>query len=450
MVTKIKSILKYIYTFIILIIIYIILGVVTSAIPKNLIEENSKKSAEYLLEYNEGSDIVEKDTFYKEEYIFNYTNTLMLNTAYSIDHNKPLESFMLARKNYVSGLTEIFNKDTQYDLVSASNIGYQNQIAEYYYITHQDLDVSIKESFEYARYWHGYLSILRPILILFSYETIEKLSVIFFILLLGWCTYLICKKTSKTSGILFLLSFIVMNSFYTSCSINEVSCFIIMFCANIYILLRYEKIKKMPLVFFVIGSVTNYIDLLTLPLITFAIPLSIYVLLKEKETKLNSKERIMEYFKTAIAWGLGYCLTWLAKWIIVDILYNRNIINVALKQILYRMIGNGTEKTYSYNFVIFNNMRFLGKQVLYMTVIISIIIMLIGIIRNRGILIKNKTNVIQLLMFLIILLLPFIWFFVLKNHSAMHSRFTHRLFIISIFSFWIFLSKVSGVEHKKE
>ena len=450
MIKKLKPIIKYFYTFIILIIIYIILGVTTSTIPKNLIEENSKKSAEYLNEYNEGSDIVQKENIYKGEYIFNYTNALMLNTAYSIDTNKPMESFMLARKNYIPGVTDVFNKDTQYDLVSASNIGYGSQTAEYYYITHQDEEIIIKESFEYARYWHGYLAILRPALILFSYDIIEKLSILLFIILLGICTYLICKKINIIIGILFLLSFVVMNSFYTAGSINEVTCFIIMFCANIYILLRYKKIKKMPLLFFIIGSITNYIDLLTLPLITFAIPFSIYVLLNEKEKKYDLKENIIRCFKVALAWGYGYILTWIAKWIIVDFLYNRDIISVSLKQILYRTTGGNTENIYSYAFVIFNNLQFLGIKVIYIIAIIGIIIMLIGIIKNRGFILKNKKETIQTFIYLAIALLPFIWFLILKNHSAMHARFTHRLFIISIFTFWVFIAKVWKLEGKKE
>ena len=445
MITKIKPIIKYFYTFIILIIIYILLGVATSLIPKSLIEENSKKSAEYLANINHGVDIIQKDTFYKGEYIFNYTNALMLNTAYSIDTNKPLESFLLARENYIVGETKTVNKDET--LYGLSEYPYRNQTEEYYNITHNLADI---EAFEYARYWHGYLVILRPMLILFSYDMIEKLSITFFIILLGICTYLISKKINKVSAILFLLSFIIMNLFYISGSINEITCFIIMLCANIYILINYSKIKKASLVFFIIGSITSFLDLLTNPLITIAIPLCIYMLLKEKEKKWNLKERIIEYLKILIAWLMGYGLTWFSKWLLVDIMYNRNLIEVALKQMIYRMQGKECEQIISYGFVISNNMRFLGKQVLYMTVIISIIIMLIGIIKNKGKLIINQTNITQLLMYLAISLLPFIWYFVLKNHSAVHARFTHRLFIISIFAFWTFLAKFWGVERKKE
>ena len=449
MKNKIKSILKYIYIFIILIIVYVLLGVITSKIPTKIIEENSKQSSEYLLGNHECADIIEKNTLYKKEYIFNYTNALMLNTAYSIDPEKPVQSFLLARKNYIPGTTEIFNTDTQYGLVSASNWSYQNQTGEYYYVTHKT-ENTVKESFEYARYWHGYLVILRPILTIFSYQTIEKLSIIFFSLLLGWCTYLICKKINKTTGILFLTAFIIMNSFYTAGSINEVTCLIIMLCSNIYILLRNKKIKQMPLVFFIIGSITNYFDLLTLPLITLAMPMAIYFLIREKEDTLEQKKAILTYIKLAIFWGLGYGLTWLAKWILVDLICNRNVLEVALKQILYRMSGNEGEQKFTYSYVLLNNLKFLGNETIYSTAVVSVLIMLVGILKNRKKIQKEKMNIEALKVYIITLILPFVWYFALKNHSAIHARFTHRLFIIFIFMFWILLAKIWGVDKRSK
>lgn len=449
MVKKLKPILKYICTFMILIFIYVVLGGVTSAIPRSLIEENSKKSAQYLLGEKQCADIKIKDTLYKKEYIFNYTNALMLNTAYSIEPTKPLESFMLARKNYLPEITERFNQDTQYGLVSASNWNYQNQTGEYYYVTHKDKDIVVKESFEYARYWHGYLAILRPALTLFSYQAIEILSICVFIVLVIWCTYLMWKKISKISAILFLLSFIVMNSFYTASSMNEVTCFMIMLCSNIYILLRYKKIKQMPLVFLVIGSITNYLDLLTLPLITFAMPVCIYFLLKEKE-EITIKESLITYIKFGIAWGMGYGLTWFVKWILVDILCNRNIIEVAIKQILYRTSGSEGDVMFPYSYVILKNLEFLGNETIYATGFVALAILLIGMIKNKKYPRRNKINVVQLIIYLITSVLPFIWYFALKNHSAIHARFTHRLLIIFIFTFWILLAKIWGIDNSKK
>ena len=57
---------------------------------------------------------------FKDVYIFQFTNALMLNTAYSIDSEHPIESFLVARKNYIPGVTKIIYEKTPKDLQSAA------------------------------------------------------------------------------------------------------------------------------------------------------------------------------------------------------------------------------------------------------------------------------------------------------------------------------------------
>ena len=99
-----KDILRYILIFIILIGIYVAILTLTNLIPSSMLEENVHSSSETLAQ--EG----EKVTFnlkYKEENIFTFTDALMINTAYSVDSAHPIDSFMLARKNYIPGQTKL-------------------------------------------------------------------------------------------------------------------------------------------------------------------------------------------------------------------------------------------------------------------------------------------------------------------------------------------------------
>ena len=108
-----KDILRYILIFIILIGIYVAILTLTSLIPSSMLEENAHSSSETLVQ--EG----EKVTFnlkYKEENIFTFTDALMINTAYSVDSAHPIDSFMLARKNYIPGQTKEVYPDGQYNL----------------------------------------------------------------------------------------------------------------------------------------------------------------------------------------------------------------------------------------------------------------------------------------------------------------------------------------------
>ena len=76
--------------------------------------------------------------------------------------------------------------------------------------------------------------------------------------------------------------------------------------------------------------------------------------------------------------------------------------------------------------------------------------MLVGILKNRKKIQKEKMNIEALKVYIITLILPFVWYFALKNHSAIHARFTHRLFIIFIFMFWILLAKIWGVDKRSK
>ena len=95
-----KKSLKYIISFIAVILIFLGTLTLTSLIPSSLLKENVKESAEILKE--EGNKKIEYIVTRMEEMEFdNYTDALMINTAYSIDSKKPLYSALVARKNYL-------------------------------------------------------------------------------------------------------------------------------------------------------------------------------------------------------------------------------------------------------------------------------------------------------------------------------------------------------------
>ncbi len=105
----IKICLKYLIIYIILISSFLLLLTVTSLIPTDIIEENVKETSELL--------VSQKNKFYvplrKWNMMYdNYTDALMINTAYSIDNTKPFYSAMVARKNYIPDVTKKVYEDT--------------------------------------------------------------------------------------------------------------------------------------------------------------------------------------------------------------------------------------------------------------------------------------------------------------------------------------------------
>lgn len=445
---KIKNgiivLIKYILIFVILLGIYFAIMTLTSLIPSGMLENNVRESSETLVQEGEK---VTFDLKYKEENIFTFTDALMINTAYSIDNNHPIESFILARKNYIPGQTTEFYPDGQYNLGANENyISKENgdlyQTKELYGLMHGD---NIQDSYEYARYWHGYLSILRPLLLLFNYSGIRIVLAIITLISIVALITLLCKKISITSGVIYGIGLLAISIFIVTKSINEILIFIVAFISSIILLLKKNPEKNIGIFFFVVGSVSNFIDLLTAPLVTLGITAITYFLLVQKnESKVNIKRYILDFLKICISWTLGYGITWLSKWVITEIFFGRPIISQAIEQAVFRSNGpqiNGMN-IFSLSNVFIRNMEYLSSPVAITILIIAVIYIIVMMIINRNKKIDFKENLKKCLPYILIFFLPVIWYMVLKQHSYTHVNFTYRILVISIISLLIIASKI--------
>lgn len=188
---NLQILLKYILVFVSIIILFMVLLTLTSLIPRENIEENTKESAEILKGQTNRLYFPVRNWIM---YFDNFTDALMINTAYSIDNNEPLYSAMVARKNYIPGVTKIIYEDDVGELRSASKYAdvKLDQVGE----LNDTVNNDIEESFEYARYWHGYLVLLRPALLFANIGEIRVALVCIFIILLVILTIILAKKSS--------------------------------------------------------------------------------------------------------------------------------------------------------------------------------------------------------------------------------------------------------------
>lgn len=438
-----KTFLKYVLTFIITMIILIGLLLLSSLIPSKNLENNVRKSSEFLAQYGEEQEI---EFPFRTERLFYFTDALMLNTAYSIDSNHPYESMMLDRKNYIPGQTQNFHEEIQKHIGTSPNYtdeyGNTYQVSELYGLMHGE---NIVDSYEYTRYWHGYLIFLRPLLSIMSIEGIRNLLFVLTIILSLIALFLIIKKLNFITAIIYLLSFLAINLYVICNSMNEITTFIIAQIAMIFLLLKNGKFKNSASVFLVIGMCTSFFDLLTTPLVTLGLTLPIYVLLNIKE---ENKKLYLDCIKICVAWVVGYGLFWALKWLITDITLGKHILSDAINQALYRagdVVGAGI-------FDIFKlNLNKLGNSIIEYLFILLAIYAIIGVLKE--IYLKKhkkqqteKIQILKVLIFVIIAILPFIWYAVLKNHSYVHSFFVYRILIITILNIQIAFTLFMGLQ----
>lgn len=330
-----KKSIKYIITYAILIVVFITSLTLVSLIPSEKMKDNVKETAEVL--EKQGNALM-LSIHYKRVIIpfDNYTDALMVNTAYSIDNKHPFTSFMLAKKNYIPSKTQKIYEQTVGPLKVASKYDMPNSVGELQDIVNGEAE----EAFEYARYWHGYLVLLRPILCITNIANIRIVMTVVFIMLGVILTFIIAKKINILSAIAVALGLIYIDYEYIGITLQSTPVFLITMISSIIVAVKGTKIKHINLLFCIIGGLVCFTDFLTVPIISLGMPLTIYFLSLQKDRKVNLKEEIKIVFLASISWGIAYLTIWATKWILVDIIYDRGIIKTVLEQFAYRTSEN--------------------------------------------------------------------------------------------------------------
>ncbi len=417
MKNSIKYILKYVGTFVGMIALFNLLLFLVSLIPSENYEKNVLQSSETLTE--NGPYLKVSNPF--DVYINTYTDSVIVNEIYSIDSKHPYESYMKARKNYKEGQTLTESTETTGEGVTANYSYEDNQ-------EHVDgnydsigelkdfLDGTVTTSLTYGRYWHGYLVLFRPLFLLFSIKGIRIIQFIVFVALLAALSYLILKKIGKLPAIVYFASLVCGGYISVAYSLESGSIFFITMVASIILLCRIEKIKDINYFLFVVGMIANYVDYLTVPLISLGIPLSIWLLYKYQNGEI--KKPWLQVIISSIVWFAGYALTWIFKWIQYDLtIAEGGMLQIGFGQSFYRM--NRDNPVAAGANIIATIIDCLGKAA-ESALITMAIMMFVG--KAKGIT-NNKEIIIA---FLLVAFMPIAWYLVLANHTILHSYFVYR------------------------
>ena len=202
-------------------------------------------------------------------------------------------------------------------------------------------------------------------------------------------------------------------------SVQYFSVFLIAMAFSIYFLCRKDYESNVGVIFFTIGGITAVMDFFTTPLITLGIPLIIYITLEQK----NRKVKIVETLKIITLWLTGYAAVWGTKWVIGEIMGCQTI-SEAINSIIVRTGVADEEISIWETFKA--NINIIKEPILFST-IIWLCIFVLKILLNKDSLKLDKIN-----NYIIIAILPFIWYILTKQHSYIHAKFTYRILSITI------------------
>lgn len=285
---------------------------------------------------------------------------------------------------------------------------------------------------EYSRYWHGYLVVLKPILLLTSFNSIRLLNSALQLLLVGYIVLMLSKKAMNSTAMAYLFSLPFMFYVSTYASLSLSVCFYLMNLAVLFQLKRDQQLfdeNKYGIFFLVVGISTSYFDLLTYPLITLVYPLCLFFVFHMDTLKSNLCKMIIY----SIEWCVGYACMWASKWILTDIMLEGDIIKDALSTIQFRTqcVENvsrveGFINAISLHIQPFANWCYLMLILLFFVVVV-IKMFRVGFFSTFKQLSKGSV-------FFVIALYPFGWLFVIQNHSVYHWQFTCRILSATIFA----------------
>lgn len=401
--SKIKELSPFIKMFIILIAVFFLSMTLVYCIPTSWIEENVAKS----LAVMETEGEYPMYFFYRHSAIVdNHTDMLMYES-------------LIANRDY-------------YNPIQAS--------------------VSINQ---YPRYWHGYQVILRPLTVIFQVQELRYLGMMVFFALFFWSAYLIAVKTRPINAMLYVLSVASGYIVVAATCFQYLTTFYVLFLSLIVILTGYEKKRSVPgwlmLCFFVTGMVENFFDFLTYPIITLGIPLILLLWMRVRDEQADFKNNFWFMFRASVSWGLGYALTWIAKWGISILVFGMKYFWRTMEVVKFRLEGSeeipldriGTIRK---NLKAWMNVQDNGMISWSKVVLLILLVALILVIWRK---LKERKMVLSYVPILFVAAYPYLWYLVMSNHSQIHYWYTYRAQLVALFGILVFTGSILK-EKKKE
>ncbi len=295
-------------------------------------------------------------------------------------------------------------------------------------------------AFEYARYWHGYLLFLRPLLAKLNYAQIRTVNQCIQFALLLAVLYLLAGRCRRC-----LAPFLVMVLFLAPTAIGNSlqfsGVYYIALLASLYLLadprggLDRGNVWRL---FLLSGIATAYFDYLTAPTLSLTIPLCL--LCARLSGTGTWKENLRLLLRCALLWLVGYAGMWAGKWLISLIFDGRAFLDGLLYQIRLRSSSTDfTKEKISRLSVLGENWRqlFIDGYLVYLTAACAVLAVILTLRRRREL---SGRSAADALLFLIPFLIPSLWILFLSNHASVHYWFTYRTLAPCVFSLLCALS----------
>lgn len=274
----------------------------------------------------------------------------------------------------------------------------------------------------YARYWHGYQVILRPLLEIFDYQQIRVLNgaaQLFLCLTVCWLMY---RKKKAAYAVPYFIGYLMMMPLALADSLQFSPCYyiytigcLVLLCCN-----DAQRKKCAGFLFLNLGLAIAYFDFLTYPIATCGVPLLVYLMLTQSA---SFEEQIRQIVRCVFCWGIGYAGMWSSKWVLATWITGTNVLQSAQNAAAFRTSHGYAGVHYTMISCIAQNLRiFIRTPALLLFLGFLVYVLL------KSASYKSRSSRTPLYGF--VALLPLVWYTALMNHSTIHSWFTSKACIV--------------------
>lgn len=188
--------------------------------------------------------------------------------------------------------------------------------------------------------------------------------------------------------------------------------------------------------------ITSYVDLLTYPLITLGLPMMVFLLRWQKKDG-TWRKKLLYFMGNSMFWGIGYAVMWGSKWILNSIFTNGNIFENVRTEIEIRLSNTGeAQEIFTAGMVLQKNYDVIKQfpfQLLWIAFLIFVVVYYIVEKRRKKIEKINSNQLLNVLPWLGLSIIPLAWIAVMGNHSWVHYWFTYRELSVTVLGLSCFL-----------
>lgn len=382
------------------------------AIPREAILEQVRESAMILLPRGDYPDFSSIRAF--KVRMDNFTDSLMLNIMATSENPSPLQSAMASSVMW-SNDSKTPQTETLYQSVIKPN-------------DNEPLNIV-----SYGRYWHGYQTILRPLLLFMNFAELQTLGQILMSSLVALLLVGLCLRKWYIEALALLLFWIPrpMCGLAVASSFQFSSVFYIaLLTANIIVWWKKPiSITNFALLMMVVGQLTSFFDLLTAPIVTFALPAFLWIRAREGET---FGANLWALTVAGFAWGIGFVVFWIIKWFLCALTPTGAKLEETLHQLVFRTaFTENVERWHSKT-----------PEILLISALFPCLFLLALLFRRYIFGPRATLFLQQKAPQVLLMLLPVAWYFVAWQHVNEHWWFARRNFYVANV---IFLSTILAI-----